>query len=285
MRIKLGLIFMFFGVLACTPQDYGKLTFLDDIPLAINETSGLIYDRENDLIWTHNDSGNAPILFGVKPGIGIVKEIHLEDNIDWEDVAFDGNFVYVADTGDNNNTRTERSIYLVPKELLGQAEKIINYSPKVIHFSLPDQPKKRPKKKNRNFDIEAIAALENELLLFTKNRSSNFDGISKVYRLPKKAGNYTAEPIAELVICKDKKICLVTGAAYHKDSKQLVLITSDKLILYQNFTGTFSKNKPHIIALEHRSQKEAIDFINAEYVIISDERNKKGGGNLFRFKL
>lgn len=281
MHRGLGIIFIIFGVLACTPQDYGKLDFLDAIPSAINETSGLVYDLENDLIWTHNDSGNAPVLFGVKPGIGIVKEIHLEENIDWEDVALDEHFLYVADTGDNDSKRKVRSIYIVPKELLNQTEEVIRYAPKAIRFQLPNQPKK----KDENVDIEAIAALENELLLFTKNRNSKFNGISNVYRIPKKAGDYTAELIDELFICNKKKSCKVTGAAYHKASKQLVLLTSDRLILFKNFEGDFNEIEPTILEFDHRSQKEGIDFLNAEYVIISDERSKKGGGNLFRFKL
>ena len=71
------------------------------------ETSGLL--RVNDQLWTHNDSGNDPILYRIDPLDGSVLQMLAINvpNIDWEDITTDGEFIYIGDVGNNSGDRTD----------------------------------------------------------------------------------------------------------------------------------------------------------------------------------
>src|SRR4026208_1961452 len=76
---------------------------LSEIP----ETSGLaVSRREANLLWTHNDSGNAAVLFALdKPGAVRGRVTLPIRTRDWEDVSSascpSGPCLYIADIGDN----------------------------------------------------------------------------------------------------------------------------------------------------------------------------------------
>ena len=44
-----------------------------------------------------------------------------------------------------------------------------------------------------NFDCDAMIYFENNLYLFSKNRTEPFDGIVKMYKIPDTPGDYTAK--------------------------------------------------------------------------------------------
>ncbi|MDR0683026.1 MAG: hypothetical protein LBG15_14435, partial [Dysgonamonadaceae bacterium] len=70
----------------------------------LDESSGLEYCRGK--LWTHNDSGGDTKLYAVDPANGFINQtITLEGitNVDWEDLAADGYYLYIADTGNNTN--------------------------------------------------------------------------------------------------------------------------------------------------------------------------------------
>ncbi len=74
-------------ILGC---DTGKLKVVMDLPIALNEVSGLETDVENNLFWMVNDSGNKSILYGLNAAGNIVKSIKIKaKNRDWEDLAMD----------------------------------------------------------------------------------------------------------------------------------------------------------------------------------------------------
>jgi hypothetical protein len=91
-----------------------KLCDLQDA--RINESSGLAasrrYSRDN-LLWTQNDSGNTPEIYCVNPRGETVATVLLKGatNVDWEDIAVAGDWIYVADTGDNWRRRESVTIY------------------------------------------------------------------------------------------------------------------------------------------------------------------------------
>src|SRR5687767_5426116 len=77
---------------------------------SIDESSGLIASRRNpDLYWTHNDSGDLPLIFafdrtGRSRGVWSVSGAYAYD---WEDIAYgpgpepDRHYLYIGDIGDN----------------------------------------------------------------------------------------------------------------------------------------------------------------------------------------
>jgi len=96
----------------------------------VRESSGLATslrypDSVSGVLWTHNDSGNAPYLFATdRTGKALACfEVVGATNVDWEDVAEgpgyiepDGSYarsLYIADIGDNAKSRSDLSIYRV----------------------------------------------------------------------------------------------------------------------------------------------------------------------------
>lgn len=86
----------------------------------ITESSGLaISVKHDDLAYTINDSGNEPIIFAIKVSTGaVVGTTTITENtpIDTEAIAIDGDGeLWVADTGDNQERRTDVALYALPE--------------------------------------------------------------------------------------------------------------------------------------------------------------------------
>ena len=84
----------------------------------LTEVSGIgAAQRLDDIVYVHNDSGDAPRVFAVDGGGVTVGEIEFRGAraVDWEDMAVAGGFVYTADIGDNNANRDSVQIYRIPE--------------------------------------------------------------------------------------------------------------------------------------------------------------------------
>jgi autotransporter-associated beta strand protein len=89
---------------------------------SIDEASGIVASRLNtNVLWTHNDSGNAAQLFAMTPAGASLGTYTLSgtSNFDWEDIATGPgptagvNDLYAADIGDNDAIRSSVSVYRV----------------------------------------------------------------------------------------------------------------------------------------------------------------------------
>lgn len=95
---------------------------------AIAESSGLVASRlDENLFWTHNDSGDAPFLYafdreGRRRGTWRVEGAQARD---WEDIAaalHEGrSYLYIGDIGDNHERRAQITVYRVPEPHLASA--------------------------------------------------------------------------------------------------------------------------------------------------------------------
>ncbi len=98
------------------PQVVSQLT--DD---RITESSGLALSREYDgIAYTINDSGNAPLVFAIDIATGRtvgVTRVEGGDLVDTEAMAIDSaGTLWIADTGDNNENRTDAALYALPEQ-------------------------------------------------------------------------------------------------------------------------------------------------------------------------
>src|SRR6476620_7480169 len=92
------------------PRVVGKIRSKDLI-----ESSGVAPSRcQNDVLWTHNDSGNGPFIFAINPAGDVLATYQLRDtkNKDWEDIASYKDpsgkcYVYIGEIGDNDEKRQE----------------------------------------------------------------------------------------------------------------------------------------------------------------------------------
>ena len=163
-----------------------SLTLVSELDNDLDEVSGLAYI--DNQVWTHNDSGSGDEVYVVDPIIGeVVQQVIIAnaDNVDWEDLAEDDQFLYVGDFGNNLGNRTDLRIYKVNKNDLGN--NFVNAG--IINFSYSDQTDFTPSQNTNNYDCEAMIFHNGNLHLFSKNWEDNK---TKHYILPSTPGTYIA---------------------------------------------------------------------------------------------
>ncbi len=266
------------------PPWYGNLEFLGRFPSNLSEVSGIDRDNNGNL-WVIEDNGNKDKLYQIDKNARLVKGLRIDNakNEDWEDlsIANDGT-VYIGDFGNNSNTRKDLVIYKIPKAELGKK------TPKAekIKFSYPQQTKFPPKKKNLLFDSEGFFHWNGYLYVFTKNRSRPYSGKTLAYRVPDRKGEYEAEFLGELILCKDQDHCSITAADISKDGKTIALIGYGFIYMLTEFDlNDFSKFKMKTIDLNYATQIESICFWNDTTLLIADEQSKTRGRNLYRYQI
>lgn len=281
------IIFLAISLFGSACQDFGKLTILHSLPSELEEISGIEVAGPSRLLWAVTDSGNEATLFLYDPEKNKIKRsiaIANGKNHDWEDIATNPNgTVYIGDFGNNNNSRKDLTIYSIP-DAFNTTQSTVDAG--ITTFEFEDQLKFPPKKKDRNFDVEAFIYFKDHFYLFTRNRSSKFDGTTKLYRLPAQPGHFSAKLIASYVTCKDADDCMITGASIDPMSGKLVLLSYNKLWLLSEFEDdNFFEGTIETIKLHHASQKESICFLNSSTLLIADEQTGVEGGNLYQLKL
>ena len=250
------------------------------LPSKLHEVSGIVY--MDDFIWAIEDSGNESKVFTFDYKGNIKKETFINSipNIDWEEISKDENLnLYIGDFGNNNNDRKNLSIYQISPPFYDRVTKKIT-------FYYPEQKDFPAKKKEKLYDCEAFFFFNDFFYLFTKNRSKGFDGATLIYKIPAKEGNHVAQLLGSFITCSNYNTCAITGAAISPDTKKIVLLSHDRLWLFEDFINdTFLKAKITELQFHHYSQKEGICFKNNNTLLIADEKNKKIGGNLYEVNL
>ena len=285
LRFLVGASFALFFI-SC--QDYGQLEMKGSLERRLAEVSGLALFEGDTLIYTATDHGNPNIIYGLDTSGNIVRELKISNapNEDWEDLANDAEgTLYISDTGNNENDREDQFIYIIRNfnELPHDAT---SATAERLTFTLSDQEDYPPDLKNLNFDIESLIYKEEYLYLFTRNRSRNFDGVTKVYKLPALPGNFEAELIDEYYVCDDLNTCAITGAAISSDGKTIALLTTNKVLLLSNFKEEkFFSGDITTYETGYNSQKEGVAFKNDSTLYLVDERRAQTGGNLYEFSL
>ena len=253
-----------------------------DISLSkkIDETSGLeIIDGQ---FITHNDSGDEAKLYYLdKKGV-IVHErnLHVAKNNDWEDITKDEDYLYVANMGNNLDNRKNLSIFKVPID-------ISNDQVEEIEFNYPEQIKFITLEKSSQYDAEGLIAIDENLIIFTKNKLKK---ITEIYTLPKTAGKYEAKKIGSL-----NTQSIITGADYDSKTKLLALTGSlsfkgDEYYILKIEDFDLESKKDYKINMYEipigKTQVEAIKIIDSNtFWITSEDEASSTSARLMKIKL
>ena len=229
-------------LISCSIQKY-------DLPVDLNEVSG-IEQISKDLYVSINDSGDGPFLYFLNSGGAIKHKMYVSgaNNIDWEDITYDGKNVYVGDIGNNLNHRRDLIIYKIAIDTnikmayegndmglrLKDTAEAIKYT-----YSYPDQEKFPPTKDQLNFDSEALTFVDGKILILSKCRTKPYNGICKIYE---------CEFVNEVINIKlVQKIKLkgsswltgsVTGCDYSNGI--LYVLTYKRIYVYQRINHQFN---------------------------------------------
>ena len=271
----------------CKQSAQQKIEVVTALPNEIKESSACEISNASDLVWTIEDQGNENLLFGFNKNGELIRKIRITniENNDWEDLSSDdqGN-LYIGDFGNNDNERQNLAIYKINPSDLNKEE--VEAS-EIVQFYYPEQKDFPPKKKDKVFDVESFLVFKNQFYLFTKNRSSDFDGTTSIYRVENNSQTkLPAKKLSEFVTCDNFNHCAVTSAAISPDKKKVALLSSDKVWIFTDFKeDDFFSGNAKTIELENFTQKEGLCFETNESVLITDEAEKKGESLLYRLKL
>ncbi len=147
------------------PPELARVGVLDEA--RIPEASGLAASqRHGGIFWTHNDSGNDPLLFAIKADGAIVAAFRLGvPNVDWEEVAVDAEGrLYIGDIGNNGGVLPLRAVYRFDEPDPGKPQE------KPLAARLATFYK--PETEDGRFDCEAMIPDGRDLILISKR----FDG-------------------------------------------------------------------------------------------------------------
>lgn len=159
----------------------------------IDEMSGLVSSRSvQGGFWTHNDSGDSARFFCIRrdgsvvqpEGVTNYQGIALEGavNVDWEDVAREGNRLYLCDVGNNANERRDLKVYEVREP---DATKVTRVKPVATYPVAYEDQTEFPPSGKLQFDCEAVFSLRGKLFFVTKHRANRLmpDISAKLYRM------------------------------------------------------------------------------------------------------
>lgn len=282
-------IFPVLAILSITfscSQTQENFSIVSSLPGVIKEASACEISKVSPLIWTVEDSHNRNVLFGFNEKGQLIREITITnvENNDWEDLTSDdqGN-IYIGDFGNNDNDRQNLAIYKINASDL---DKKVAKAEAVIQFYYPQQTEFPPKKKDRIFDVESFFIFNNKFYLFTKNRSSKFDGTTVLYKVDNSNEKLPAKKIGSFVTCDQFNHCAVTSAAISPDHDKVAILSSDKVWIFTNWKGNnFLSGNVEKIELNHHTQKEGLCFKDENIILMTDEGDKKITGNLYELKL
>ena len=208
---KLSFAILFFLAVGLQAQE--NLQTRGQLPDEVFETSGLIFFNES--LITHNDSGNEPILYELDTlNLSIKRRITISnvDNIDWEAITQDEEYIYIGDFGNNLGTRVDLAIHRISKEDFISFDAVEATS---INFSYEDQ-EDFTNNGNSDWDAEAFFILNNQFVILTKQWKS-FGSVA--YTLPITPGIHAANRVGAIA-----DVGLVTDVTYDDATNRLVLM-------------------------------------------------------------
>nr|WP_321227016.1 hypothetical protein [uncultured Psychroserpens sp.] len=264
--MNLNIYLLLFTLLISTSCDSRKLTPVADLPSSLKETSAIEKTPNSNMLWIIEDAGNKNHLYGLDIKATISKDLEIENiqNIDWEDLTSDtfGN-IYIGDFGNNNKKRKNFAIYKVSDPESANAVT----TAEVISFKLP--------KGIKSEDFESFFLLNDNFYLFSKDNKE-----VKLFKIPNTVGDHVAEFISEVEL--KGKNTKVTSADVSDDGKTVALLNHDRLWKLTGFkSDDFFSGSIEAIEFDHDSQKEGINFIDSNSVLITDEKTKHEGGKIY----
>jgi hypothetical protein len=230
------------------------------------ELSGLVRSRtQRDLLWSHNDSGAGPELYGLRTDgrVATRPQVTGAQAVDWEDIATGpapggGALLYIGDIGDNAAARPTIDVYRVAEPKIGDA----TTAPAArLSLRYPDRP----------HDAEALLVdpIRGDLVIVTK-----FVGGARAYRSSARAraGTYT------LAAGPSVGLSFVTAGDVSADGRIVVLRGYDRVAVWarrgrERLTTTLARApcvSPTSLIGEGQGEATALDQHGKSFITVPE---------------
>lgn len=309
MNRRLFSILLTWMMAGCTPAEEGLQLVpharLEQPPL--DEISGITRSiHRDDLYWIHNDSGDEARIFAIN-GEGEVQmptfskfshyagepeegktpwqgfRVLFADNVDWEDMTADDEYLYIADMGNNFNRRQDLVIYTI-----GEIDPSASTQSAVIRRI----PVRYPEQTvllggDLHYDSESLFAADGRLYVITKHRrhllpiGNQWAPGASLYRLDTRE----TEQVNDLVrIDHHETLTAATAAELSPDGQRLAVLGYTELWLFERpekgdqWLSAPSERIP--LDKQYARQAEALTWADDATLIIVNENR-----DLFRLAL
>lgn len=262
-------------------------------PAGLEEGSGVVASRRYPgVFWLINDSGNEPRLFAVDLEGEAVSDpdgIRVEGarNSDWEDIAIDGESLFIGDVGNNANLRRNLGLYVLKEPDPATVTEANGAS--FVGFTYPDQKAYPPWSGGWNFDCEALFVSRGKPYLLTKQRPTFRLWVpalsTRLYRLD----SLDPSQKHELVLVDEHRDLggWVTGADMAQDESRLALViqSPQQAVWVFDRPGDggdrfLSRGRARRFRFHSAKTVEAVCFENPEAVVVINEERA-----IFKLKL
>jgi len=229
----------------------------------ITESSGLGWSRENEnILWTHNDSGNKPRIFAINLEGTHVAEYKIDGKqIDWEDMAVfkteRDSYLLIADVGDNEAKRKSCMLYMVREPKLkknptfGKVDTLKAES--AIEFTYDAGPHNC-----EAVGVDASTGKTATAILISKSEGGTCKVFELALPLRREKGPFVAKQVATLTVPA------VTSMDISLDGKRAIVLTKGDAYEYTRAAGqTWAQafaTKARVLEMPLRRQGETICY-------------------------
>jgi hypothetical protein len=268
---------------------------LGPLPAELREASGVAVSRtQPGVVWSHNDSGNAPNLYAIDLKGRLLATVSVADveARDWEDLsegpcpgdAKAQQCLYIADSGNNDRSREILTIFVVVEPSISGATPAQPLVVRAQSF--------RYRYPNMTEDAEALAVLPNgDVTIVTKGRTPEiaFFGLSQadIARGIMSGDVLAARYQGDTGIMPNQGLGRwVTAAAISPDGTTLAVRTYSEIFFYSAETRANGRrwrnlNRPCFLG-DVEPQGEAIDFLDENTLLLASETSQGRPGTLHR---
>jgi hypothetical protein len=235
----------------------------------IKESSGLSASECQDVLWTHNDSGNDALIYAMSTEgkhLGTWR-VQGAQNVDWESIATHKDpsgrcSLILGDTGDNDETRPEVELYRFPEPVASAETATSDSSTPLLTESVETMRFTYPNGSN-DAETALVHPWTGDIYVVTKNKS----GPAEVFRMKPAFNSGTTvqgQKIADLSVPSTPEGHL-TGGSISPDGKRVMLCDLEggyELVLPDGTTDPDAiwQQEPVAVDLGDRKQGEGVSY-------------------------
>ena len=235
----------------------------------VKESSGLSASECQDVLWTHNDSGNDALIYAMSTEgrhLGTWR-VQGAQNVDWESIATYKDpggtcSLILGDTGDNDETRPEVELYRVPEPVTStetatstSLSPLLTEPAETMRFRYPDG--------SNDAETALVHPWTGDIYVVTKKKT----GPAGVFRMEQAFGTGTTvqgEKVTDLSV-PSKQEGHLTGGSISPDGKRVMLCDLEggyELVLPDGTTDPDAiwRQTPVAVDLGDRKQGEGVSY-------------------------
>ncbi len=260
-----------------TPLGYANIS-------GLSEASGLAVSRQQaDILWTHNDSGHAPVAFAFQSD-GTLRAAYTLlgiSNRDWEDMSIGPgpvagqDYLYLADIGDNAEAQSSITVYRM-------AEPVVPATPApnpiqvggatALEFEYPDGA--------HDAETLMVDPANGDLYILTKDRSGGVSGLYRAAYPQSASSTTTLDHLGNIVFSGNVLERPATGGDISPSGDAILVRSYASAHLWPRNPGesiaATMQNTPCSLTLIPEPQGEAIAFTadGKNFITLSEGTNQ-----------